>query len=813
MIKNYSSLFIYRRLKFVKLQIVLLFILCVFIFLTGSFVYGQVAQTDLIETKFDAWRQDNLQEKIFVHTDKATYVTGEICWFKIYNVDAYNHQPIDLGKVAYVEILDKNNLAVLQAKVALENGLGDGSLYLPATLLTGNYKMRAYTNWMKNYGADYFFEKKLQIINGQRNVAETKTVEKPLYDVGFFPEGGNLVNGLQSKVGFKVNNQWGKGVNFDAVLLNEKGDTITSFHPLKFGMGSFTFTPLAGSQYKAVIKFPGGEQQVKMLQAAYNSGYIMWLENAGKGQIKIKVQTNDAANGYPVFLFVHTRNIVKVVLTKTIQNGHAEFLTDDAQLGDGISQFTIFNSGRQPVCERLYFKKPHQNLQIAAVADQQLYGLRRKINISINFANEDGQDVSANMSMAVYRIDSLESVDECAINNYLLLSSDIAGTVESPAYYFIANNDTVIAAADNLMLTQGWRRFKWDDVLQNKKPSFQFLPEMYGHIISGKITPLHPGLQVKDVAAYLTVPGLRTQFQTAAADAAGKIKFDMKNLYSDGDIIVQTNNEKDSGYRVEIDTPFFNSFSQKPLAAYNFSGQSEALLKRYISTQVQNTFLYNQLNHSTEPLLDTNAFYSRPDATYLLDNYVRFTTLEEVFREYVMEVNVRKHGGRFYLPVYDAGTKTIFSKDPLVLLNGLPVFDLNKIMSYDPLKIRKLEVMSRKYFLRDNSFEGIINLTSYKGDMEGFEIDPRATIINYEGLQLQRDFYAPVYATTMQQQSRMPDFRNLLFWTPELITNAQGWAQTSFYTSDVPGKYVVVIEGLSKDGRLGQKTIYFDVKK
>ncbi|MEO6356885.1 MAG: hypothetical protein ABIU77_10565, partial [Ferruginibacter sp.] len=483
MTKNYWYIFKMTQLFSLKAAALPGLILLMNIFLFNS-VYAQQAGKDLIEAKFEAWRQNNLQEKIYLHTDKANYVTGEICWFKIYNVNAYNHQPIDFGKVAYVEVLDRNNQAVLQAKIGLGKGVGNGSFYLPATLTTGNYKIRAYTNWMKNNGADYFFEKKLVIINVQKNTSASATAEKSLYDIGFFPEGGNLVNGIESKVGFKVNNQWGKGVEFEGLLLNEKGDTITRFHPLKFGMGSFIFTPLAGAQYRAVVKLPGGEEQVKTLSAPYNIGYSMRLQPGVNGKLTIKVNTNEPANGYPVFLFVHTRNVVKVFSTAVIQNGQAEFVTDSRQLEDGISQFTIFNSGRQPICERLYFKPPQHALRITTIADQAQYGLRKKINIEINSAKQQAEAVAANMSMAVFRVDDFTQPDIAGIDNYLLLQSDIVGQVESPAYYFTINDDTVATAADNLMLTQGWRRFRWNDVMQDKKSAVQFLPEMYGHVIS-----------------------------------------------------------------------------------------------------------------------------------------------------------------------------------------------------------------------------------------------------------------------------------------------------------------------------------------
>ena len=814
MIKNYFSTFIYQRQNLVS-PVLILKIITGIIFLFSSLQVKAQVEKSIIEDQFDTYRERNLQEKIFVHTDKNLYLSGEICWFKIYNVDAYFHKSINLGKVAYIEILDKNNSPVLQGKIDLQHGAGDGSFYLPAKLVSGNYHLRAYTNWMKNFGTDYFFEKKLSIINVQNGQPENVLVKKMPPEMSFFPEGGNLVNGIKSKVGFRISNQYGKGIYCDGVIVDEKGDTITAFHPLKFGIGSFSFTPLQGSIYKAIIKLPDGDQQEKELPAAYSYGYAMHLENNGKGQIIITVQTPDKGNSpaASVYLFVHTRNVTKAVMTGMLKNGEARFLIDDSKPGEGISHFTVFNENRQPVCERLYFKKPLHNLQITAAADKAVYDVRKKINLQISSAAGAGKYVAANMSMAVYRIDSLTSVDEQDISAYLLLSADLSGIVESPEYYLLNNNDTVLEAANNLMLTQGWRRFKWEDILSNKKPRFNFLPEINGHIINGKIIPLKPGLPVENIPAYLSVPGIRTQFQTATSVEHGLIKFEMKHFYNDGEIIVQTNSEKDSLYKVEIDLPFYNGYSQSNLAPFNEFINNDGLLKRYIATQVQNTFLFNRINQISTLNFDTTAFYLKPDAMYLLDNYVRFTTLEEVFREYVPGVNVRQRNGKYQLPVFDDNNKLPFETDPLALVDGVPVFNFNKLLTYDPLKIRKLEVVNRTYYLGGNTFDGIINLTSYKGDVTGAEIDPHATIIDYEGLQLQRDFYSPVYETNEQLDSHLPDFRNLLYWSPKIITGATGKTQAVFYSSDVSGKYAIVIQGISEDGTAGSKVVFFEVKK
>ncbi|MEO6550246.1 MAG: hypothetical protein ABIN94_19740, partial [Ferruginibacter sp.] len=337
-------------------------------------------------------------------------------------------------------------------------------------------------------------------------------------------------------------------------------------------------------------------------------------------------------------------------------------------------------------------------------------------------------------------------------------------------------------------------------------------PEINGHIINGKISALTPGTPLKNINTYLSVPGIRTQFQTAASDVEGKVKFEMKNFYGDGDIIVQTNFEKDSAYKIEITPPFFAGYSPKNLASPDVKLPAEQVLTRYIASQVQNTYLYNQLNRSTLPAFDTSTFYLKPDAAYLLDNFVRFTTLEEVFREYVPEVNVRQRGGKFLLPVIDAYNRMPFTVNPLILLDGVPMFDINKFMKFDPLKVRKLEVLTKTYFLGANSFDGVVNLITYKGSLEGFEIDPRSTIVDYEGLQLRRDFYSPLYENDQQFKSRLPDYRTLLYWSPTILTDSKGKAQAIFYSADLPGRYAIIVQGITEDGSTGSGISWFDVK-
>jgi hypothetical protein len=778
--------------------------------------YGHLAcaQTDsILESKFTRYQENCMQEKLFVHTDKNFYVAGEIVWMRVYDVDAYFHRPLAISSIAYVEILDRNNKSLLQAKLSLKNGDGDGSIYLPVTLNSGNYILRAYTNWMKNFSPEYFFQKNITVINTQKIFEKPPTDRTLHYDIQFFPEGGNLVNSMESKIAFRIADQYGRGSDARGFLVDNDHDTITQFNPHKFGLGNFSFTPREQHKYKAVVLLADGKYISRELPAAQDSGYAMHLIVSDTGQIRIVVREKNVSSSGFAYLLVHTRGLLKWVGSSFFQNGEASFTIDKNRMGEGISQITVFNEERIPLCERLYFTYPKEKLQLAVQADQQEYATRKKIDIRISSGKPDGKPASANMSMAVYRLDSLQGLDETDISNYLWLTSDLAGPIESPDYYFENGGAGRQDAVDNLMLTHGWRRFRWEDVLQNKKPAFDFIPEYKRQVIVGKITDTRTGLPAKDIDAYLSVPGNRIQFADATSDGRGIVSFILKDTYGPQEFIAQTNTQKDSNYKIDILNPFSDRYSATRMPDFSMPDKKQnTLLDESINMQVQNIFVGNKLQQSSIPLTDTTAFYVEPDEKYLLDNYTRFTTMEEVMREYVKGVNVSKRGGKFHLPLSELHSKDPFKNDPLALVDGVPVFDLDKLMSYDPLKVYKIELVDRKYSFGNQDFDGILSLFTYNGDLSGFELDPHAVVIDYEGLQLQRTFYSPVYETEQQISSHMPDFRNLLFWSPEIKTDKSGKQTVNFYSSDLSGKYVILIQGLSAEGLTGSQTAFFEVK-
>lgn len=764
-----------------------------------------------------------LHEKVYVHTDRSFYVAGEVMWFKAYVTNAATGKPLAFSKVLYVEVINGSQQPVLQTKISLNDANGDGSFYLPFSLASGNYIFRAYTNFMKNGSPEEFFQKEISIVNTSEN-AEVKVAKKASnYSAAFFPEGGNLVNGLKSLVGFKVSDSENKGVEADGIVIDQNNDTVAQIRALKFGMGKFFFVPEAGKQYSAIFNFKDGSV-TKKLPEALDNGYVMHLDNSDPKNVSISVEAKtDATNTNPqMFVVVQSEKKINTAERAWLQNNKAQFQIPKDSFPTGVSLITVFDGNKNPVSERAFFVKPKNQMLLKATSDKENYGKRSKVVTSVFTTGENGNGLTGDFSASVYKVDDLNQNDEGNIVSYLMLSSPLKGDIENPSYYFENTGAEVDEALENLLLVHGWRKFDTNANSENSLKDINYVPEYAGHFITGKVVNEITNEPAANIPVYLSVPGRRVQLRVCISDSKGMVHFEMKDFYGPHQVVLQTNSEVDSIYRVQIFSPFSEKFSDNDLSNKVSETANSSLYARNMSMQVQQSFHQNELLQILKRPVDSVAFYFQPYRTYVLSNYTRFTTMEEVLREYVLEVNVRKSGSKYRLATFNAPgfelrdmqtSETIFDKNPLVLLDGVPVFNMNKIIGYDPLKVEKIDIVARRYHLGTLTSDGIVTFTTYKGQLEGFKLDPRDIVLDYEGLQEKRVFYSPEYSTKSQVQSRIPDFRQLLFWEPNLKTGANGKTEFSFYTGDVPGRYLIEVQGISEDGIPGFTRTIINVEK
>jgi hypothetical protein len=380
-------------------------------------LHAQVEENSLYK-KFDHHRENNLQEKIYLRTDRPTYLVGETMWFAVVLVDGTKHQPLDLSKIAYIELVNQQNQAILQTKVELKEGRGEGALYIPSSILSGNYQIRAYTNWMKNHDPSFFYHQTISVYNTFSNEKVMEDKVTNTVHASFLPEGGYLIEEVPSTIGFHITNEDGDGLDYHGFLVNQLNDTIAHFKPLQYGLGRFSFTPQKGNHYTAYVVEPSGKLHRFKLPETSSSGFSINLtETDNSIELTIHGQHVDNPN---FTVFAHTRNQVVYSNGGHMINGKKSITLEKNILPDGILHITVFDGNQRPVCERLYFKKPSHLLRINTTTQSEQYLPRRKVELDITtFQNQ--QLSAADLIVSVFKNDSINRTNV----NYSISIADL----------------------------------------------------------------------------------------------------------------------------------------------------------------------------------------------------------------------------------------------------------------------------------------------------------------------------------------------------------------------------------------------------
>lgn len=767
--------------------------------------YGLCQNAELAEvlSKFNTYSRDNLHEKIFIHTDKETYFANEIIWIKAYSINEMLHTPLALSKIVYIELTDAAHTPVLQTKIELTNGKGNGSIAVN-NLLTGTYQMRAYTRWMMNYSECYFFEKNITVINTQRVPPENRTHKPANVIIDFYPEGGKLVAGLTSTVGFKITDRFGKGQAGTGVVVDQHQDTVAKLKPLIFGLGKFKFSPQPGFQYKVRVTV-NGEITDHNLPEIEPTGYVMEVTGTDKLTVTVVRNSPSIESDY-LMLLAHTRHQPKIVSIAFFKENKAVFTIDKNKLGDGVSHITLFDRMKNPIAERLVFKKPNDQLFIESKPQAYQFTSREVVKVSVKTSNRMMVPVAANMSFSMYAIDSLQQPpNPMGILSYVYLVSDLGDRIEQPDFYFAQEDSIAVQATDNLMLTHGWRKFDWKKIISSRTSTFTYAPEYEGQIITGVARNETTGVGADSTNVFLSVVGTHPVFQAVKTDEKGNFQFTVNKLYGRNPIIFQT-----SGYNVQLNDSFDKRYDKFLVPDFSPDMATEQTVSiNSIHTQVERVF---KADNFRTHVPDTIKFYGKPSIAYLLDDYVRFPTLEDVFREYVPGIIVRRTDKKAKLFVVDNATQLFFEQEPLILLDGMPVMNTDGFLRTDANTVKQIGIINQKYFIGPVLFNGILDISTYQGNLGGFDIDPQALVIDFDGLQRMRIFNTPSYTITDSKNSRIPDFRNVLHWQPDIETDTTGNQVISFYTSDKKGNYIGVIHGITNDGLMGSKTFSITVR-
>jgi len=382
--------------------------------------------------------------------------------------------------------------------------------------------------------------------------------------------------------------------------------------------------------------------------------------------------------------------------------------------------------------------------------DRPDYDRRKKVMLELESLDAGGHALPSNVSISVYRLDSVTGID-------------------MPYRNMLFSDDTVRSSTD------------------------RHAPEFRERWVTGTVT-YSDGSPAAGIKLYVTVPGYASGFFQGVTNAAGRFRIAVREIIPTSSIIVQPAPAEGIDYRIDIDDPFKTAFGTRQEGGFVESTQHPlSLIEASINAQVGNAYNADLLQHEIPVSHDTVPFFGSADFVYNLDDYTRFSKMEEVFREYIAPVAVNKTGDRFALSVYELQTHRTFDRAPLVLLDGYPVDDINQLFLFDPLKVKTVEVVNRRYLRAGEMFYGIVNMITYSHDLNGYIPSPRARVLSDHVVQRRRQFVSRTYDAPASELDKLPDFRNVLYWEPFLAIDASGKSSVSFWTSDLPGEYAIVV--------------------
>jgi TonB-dependent receptor-like protein len=813
------------------------------LFLPFLFISTSTDTFEDLLTALEKQTYDYIQEKVYLHLDKPYYSIGDDLWFKAYTVAGPNHTPTPLSENLFVELISEKGKIVKRITIYLNKGLGTGDFALADSLASGEYTIRAYTNWMRNFDDDFYFKKRIKLIDPLASATTSNLEESSEFKIKFFPEGGELIAGITSKVAFELNKFED---NIPGQIIDEEGNVITKFKTLHQGMGNFELKPILGKKYYAQIN---GRATKHVLPDFQSEGLIMSVDNLSNAEnIIVGINSTSPSKQNQAYLIAHTRGLVGYSSKIEWKGNMAKVSIPKKDLASGLVHVTLFNSSWQPEAERLIFKRQKsESIKISMDPDKEQYKIRDSTSIKIKVQNAKGEPLTGFFSMSVFDTVQIspEAIDENIVSSFFL-SSDIKGAIQNPSQYFDANNADADRDLNLLLMTRGWRRFVWKDILNDNFPEKNFKVEQ-GFLVTGKVKQRgsKKGVSKASVRQIGTFNGLPS-LEEAKTKSNGK--FELKNLlyYEDISFIQASGKKNRNNVILDLDeiesVPFEKnvvikgpSFS-KPLvldedfitkskerktidSVFSFENVTdlgtvivEGTKNNEISSNISRGLVFNRGEYG----LDVNELMSRGqkfrNALYLLQGRVPGITILPGESGEPNVIMTRK-------------VWSMQNPDPPItyLIDDAPA-SLSAVTAMPAELIARVEILKgmRATGLYGPSANGGI-IAFYTKTPDEFNefydlLSQNNVVVSKNSKALKggyynaREFYGPNYGTEIPEHIK-PDFRDLIHWEPMIFTDENGEATVTFFNADLPTTIQVNLEGLWEGGIPLASSITYQVKR
>lgn len=746
--------------------------------------------------KLEAYCRSNPFEELWFHTDREIYASGEAVRMKGYLLSYPDLKLASCDSYTYVEILSCYNIPVAQATMMLEEGAGTATLFLPDTLPSGTYLLRAYTAVMKNYMPHGCFMKNITVVNPfsdtQFNLsAGSEYRNDPPSEVVFLPEGGTLISGAENRAGIITLNSFGYPVACSGRLESEAGSLVAEIKCDSTGTGLFRFIPEKGVKYYFVpeagtVRYP--------LPAVSDEGIMMSADYNNEGSVTIRasqITGEESPTLRSGIIMVQSRG--KIVLNEKIYFRSNEFRTiiHAGDLSPGINNISLFDAEGNFLCERYLF--------IPAPVDRQpvihcTQPVKRRNNIRIEIEGL----VAGSGSLSV----SVPSPGKPGLlaSEYLMLGSEIRLPVNLPSHRESfpllsteAKNILLLGAASN-----------WIDWV--KITSGTFVPHIWKEEREGRFLYLTQpaGENQKPLTrprAYLTAFGFSPSFQYSAGDSTGRYSFFLEKKQNIHEVIIRVDNGGIS-LPVSIENRYSDRympcvFPPDTTPSVN-KAETEQIAVRY---QVRKIYgITDTASAETVMPVMPPAFrlYGRADQEVLLDDYISLSSMREIFFELIKRVSVRSGRDEGGSVIYDPTLR----RSPTLFIDQVPVNDGDIVLDLNPAHVKQIDVITGDYMVGDTVFPGIISVTTREGNYNDIRLPGNAIRIPWKMQDQPKAFVMPDYGTDEARRSRLPDFRNTLYWNDGPVIDSGGTTVYEFPGSDDTHDYQISFNMFTHTGSI-----------
>lgn len=904
-------------MNFKKIALSLLVIVSTF---TAAFAQRDTISLNTILTKTAKYQSAFPIEKVYLHLDKPYYAATDTIWFKAY-VTMDKHMLSGLSNIVYVDIANSQDTVVQELKLPVVNGVAVGNINLnPATFKEGNYHLRAYTGWMRNFDPEYFFNKNIVIGNPVDNavstnisfntamvdrrlkvsaaitykdLGETAFANKKISwsvtsvkgdeigkgkgttdanggfnldfigenaavlqtamlttiidtgsrspvikifplktaagvkDVQFFPEGGDLIVGVRSKVAFKAIGTNGLGLNVKGNVTDNTGAEVAAVNAQHLGMGVFALAPEEGKTYTANLTFPDGTKATYNMPRIRPSGISMGIYNTDPANLTLKISANAPYftnnQGKLYYIIAQTGGAVFFAAQTKLESAVYSAAIPKTKFPTGIVQFTLFTSTGVPLSERIVFVQNNDAMSLSLTSDKKIYNTRQNVKMIVSAKNK-ALPAAGTFSVSIVDESKVpyDENQETTILSNLLLSSELKGYIEKPNYYFLAKNTNAAEDLDILMLTQGYRRVSYSNILNGKYPSIYIYPEQQGLEITG-VLRTNNGMPVAKGNLLLQSPGKPTV--ETYTDMVGNFKFSKLALKDSAQVtITARNNPLSKNMAVTV-----NGDSYQPASNNNYVYDEipniDSTFKPYLANSKK---VYDSQHILKEVIIKSTVFKkplhrdwpgltglpSIPDQAIGSDVLKGCQSLYSCLPSLVLGITA-DNGFFYFVRNYNS------NKLPLqVYLDGKPVdaTALSTIRGDDVESIEAYKTNGLANTAGSNNTAGLILVNMRKinktkisfAQMQDMIPKPYEVTFNANGFAITKEFYSPKYLPGKPLGG--PDLRSTIYWNPKIATDKTGAATFDFYNADGRGSYRATIEGIDADGNLGRYVLRYTVR-